>query len=307
MKPPTDLPIDPVPIRALLLSLGALSIPVLGALAIPDTLGEFGALLWLLALIPAFLLAFYRGWRGAATALAFGMATLSVTQVVALALGLTIPSTLVGVVIAYVGGALGIGWLAELLHQQRGAAQALAYTDNLTHLPNRRRVRIVLENEFAAAMRGRPLAVVLFDLDNFKEYNDHYGHAAGDEALKVFGGVLLETTRQMNISGRFGGEEFLSVLAESSSDGAMVFAERVRASLRAAGLGKGPLTVSAGVAAFHPGMKTPDELLAGADHALYRSKREGRDCVRLFGKTSMGSEVEATTEWDTLDDIFVCQ
>lgn len=289
MKAPTDLPVDPVPIRALFLSVGALSIPVLGALVIPDTLGEFGALLWLLALIPAFLLAYYRGWRGAATALAFGMATLSVTQVIALAVHLTIPNTLVGVVIAYVASALGIGWLAELLHQQRQEAQALAYTDNLTHLPNRRRVRIALEDEFAAAMRGRPLAVVLFDLDNFKEYNDHYGHAAGDEALKVFGGILIETTRQMNMSGRFGGEEFLSVLAESSSAGAMVFAERVRASLRAAGLGKGPLTVSAGVAGYHPGMKTPDELLAGADHALYRSKREGRDCVRLFGKTPMDS------------------
>ncbi|GMR11924.1 MAG: hypothetical protein BMS9Abin29_0110 [Gemmatimonadota bacterium] len=295
MKAPTDLPIDPVPVRALLLSLGALGIPVVGALAIPDTLGEYGALLWLLALIPAFLLAYYRGWRGAATALAFGMATLSVTQVVAVALRLSIPDTLIGVVIAFVGGCLGIGWLAELLHQQRQEAQALAYTDNLTHLPNRRRVQIVLENEFAAAMRGRPLAVVLFDLDNFKEYNDHYGHAAGDEALRIFGGVLLETTRQMNISGRFGGEEFLSVLAESSSDGAMVFAERVRASLRAAGLGRGPLTVSAGVAGYHTGIKTPDELLAGADHALYRSKREGRDCVRLFGKTSTGTEQEGAT------------
>lgn len=290
MKAPTDLPVEPIPIRALLLSLGALSVPVLGALAIPDTLGEFGALLWLLALLPAFLLAFYRGWRGAATALAFGMATLSITQVVAVTLHLALPDTLVGVVIAYVAGALGIGWLAELLHQQRREAQALAYTDNLTHLPNRRRLRIVLENEFAAAMRGRPSAVVLFDLDNFKAYNDHYGHAAGDEALKIFGGVLMKTTRQMNISGRFGGEEFLSVLAESSSEGAMLFAERVRASLRAAGLGKGPLTVSAGVAAYHPGMKTADQLLAGADHALYRSKREGRDCVRLFGKTPMDSD-----------------
>jgi cyclic di-GMP phosphodiesterase len=145
-------------------------------------------------------------------------------------------------------------------------------------------------------MRGRPLAVVLFDLDNFKEYNDRYGHAAGDEALKVFGGVLLKTTRQMNLSGRFGGEEFLSVLAESSSEGAMVFAERVRASLRAAGLGLGPLTVSAGVAGYHRGLQTPDELLAGADHALYRAKREGRDCVRLFGKTPLGSEEGAVAE-----------
>lgn len=295
MKAPTDLPVDPIPVRTLLFSLGALSIPVLGALAIPDTLGEYGALLWLLALIPAFLLAYYRGWKGAATALAFGMATLSVTQVVALTLRLTIPDILVGVVIVYVAGALGIGWLAELLHQQRQAAQALAYTDNLTHLPNRRRAQIVLENEFAAAMRGRPLSVVLFDLDNFKEYNDHYGHAAGDEALKVFGRVLLKTTRQMNLSGRFGGEEFLSVLAESSAEGAMVFAERVRASLRAAGLGEGPLTVSAGVAGYHPGLKIPDELLAGADHALYRAKREGRDCVRLFGNTAVGPEEGTVT------------
>ena len=104
MKAATDLPIDPVPIRALLFSLGALSIPVLGALAILDTLGEYGAMLWLLALIPAFLLAYYRGWKGAATALAFGMATLSVTQAVAITLGLTIPDTLVGVVIVYVAG-----------------------------------------------------------------------------------------------------------------------------------------------------------------------------------------------------------
>ena len=129
--------------------------------------------------------------------------------------------------VGYVALALGIGWFAELLHQQRQEARALAYTDNLTHLPNRRRARIALDNEFAAAMRGRPLAVVLFDLDNFKEYNDHYGHAAGDEALRIFGQVLLKTTRQMNISGRFGGEEFLSVLAESTPAGAM---ERAKAS-----------------------------------------------------------------------------
>lgn len=285
MTVPDDLPAAPVPIRALILSLGALGVPVAGALLVPDTLGEYGALLWLLALIPGFLLAYYRGWRGAATALAFGMATLAVTQVIALLFQLTIPDTLIGVVIGYVAIALGIGWMAEDLHRQRLTAQVLAYTDNLTRLPNRRRIRIALENEFSAAERGRPLAVVLFDLDKFKDYNDHYGHPAGDEALRAFGDVLLRTTRQMNLSGRYGGEEFLSVLAESSHDGALVFAERVRAGLRAANLGNGPLTVSAGVATHHPGMKTPDELLTGADDALYRAKRDGRDCVRLFRRT----------------------
>ena len=85
----------------------------------------------------------------------------------------------------------------------------------------------------------------------------------------------------------FGGEEFLTVLAGSDVEGALVFAERVRATLRSTALERGSLTVSAGVATFHPSMRSSDELLAAADHALYRSKREGRNCVRLFGRAPM--------------------
>ncbi len=130
--------------------------------------------------------------------------------------------------------------------------------------------------------------MVLFDLDNFKEYNDRYGHPAGDEALKVFADILAKTTRRMNLSARFGGEEFLSILAGSDLDGAVLFAERVRAALKAEELGSSPLTVCAGVALHNPSMGTPDELLAAADHALYRAKREGRNTVRLFGTTPLG-------------------
>ncbi len=273
-----------VPTRALVLSLAALAVPVVGAVAFPEVLGELGALLWLLALVPAFLLAYYRGWRGVATALALGMATLSLTQVAVILLDRQVPEILLGVVVAYLGISLGIGWVTELLHRERATVEDLALTDILTRLPNRRHARMALENEFGAAERGRLLSVVLFDLDDFKAYNDRYGHAAGDQALKAFGEILTQTTRRMNLSARFGGEEFLSILSGSDTEGAMVFAERVRDALRQYRLPHGPLTVSAGVAAYHPSMRSPDELLGAADHALYRAKSEGRNCVRAFGR-----------------------
>ena len=285
MTAPDDGVRKGVPAQALYISLGALVVPAGAALLVPDILGEQGVLIWLLALTPAFLLAYYKGWRGAALALAAGMATLSITQVIALLMGLTIPDGLFGVVVAYIVITLCIGWLAEVLLRDKKRMEGMAFEDGLTHLPNRRHARVFLENEFAAAQRGRLLCVVLFDLDNFKEYNDSYGHPAGDEALKAFADILAKTTRRMNLSARFGGEEFLSILAGSGLDGAVAFAERVRATLTAQKLGNGPLTVCAGVALHHPSMGTPDELLAAADHALYRAKREGRNTVRLFGTT----------------------
>jgi diguanylate cyclase (GGDEF)-like protein len=264
-----------------------MAVPVTAGILFPEGLSEYGSLLWLLALVPAFLLAYYRGWRGAATALAAGMATLSVTEATSTWMGQPVPELLLGVVIAYVGITLGIGWLAEELHQERAEVEDMAFTDILTHLPNRRHARVFLENEFAAAQRGRMLAIALFDLDNFKAFNDRHGHQAGDEALKAFAEVLTRTTRRMNLAARFGGEEFLAVLAGSDSDGAMVFADRVRTALLTRSVGGEALSVSAGVAGYHPSMRSPDELLAAADHALYQAKREGRNCVRLFGHASM--------------------
>ena len=276
-----------VPTRALLLSLAALAVPVAGALLFPEGLPQYGALLWLCALVPAFLLAYYRGWRGAATALAAGMATLSLTEAAATWMGRGVPDLLLGVVVAYVGITLGIGWLAEQLHQDKDDVEDMAFTDILTHLPNRRHARVFLENEFAAAERGRLLSVALFDMDNFKAFNDRQGHQAGDEALRAFAEVLTRTTRRMNLAARFGGEEFMCVLAGSDAEGAMVFADRVRTALQSRSIGGESLTVSGGVAVYHPSMRSPDELLAAADHALYQAKREGRNCIRLFGHAGL--------------------
>lgn len=274
-----------MPFRALALSAGALAIPVAGAFWIPGSLEDYAALLWLLALIPAFLLAYYRGWQGVATALAGGMAVLSLTQAAVVWLGGVLPDLLLAVVAAFVLVSLGVGWLAELFLRDVERVEDLAFTDLLTRLPNRRHARVFLENEFAAAERGRLLSVVLFDLDEFKRYNDRYGHQLGDEALRIFADVLGKSTRKMNLSARFGGEEFVSILAGSDAEGAMIFADRVRKTLKARELPNGSLSVSAGVAAYNPSMRSPDELLAAADHALYRAKRDGRDCVRLFGRT----------------------
>lgn len=290
--PPQPTVARRVPTRALVLSIVALLVPVAGALLVPDQLGDYGALLWLLALIPAFLLAYYRGWRGVATALAAGMATLAFTQAVAAIMGREVPDLLLGIVVAYLGISLGIGWLAEVLHKDRDEVEDLSFTDGLTNLPNRRHARVFLENEFAAAERGRLLSVALFDLDHFREYNERWGEQTGDRALVALGEILSRTTRRMNLSARFGGEEFVSVLAGTGSEGAMVYSERVRQAFKALRLPQGTLTVSAGVATYHPSMRSPDELLAAADHALYQAKHEGRNRVQLFGRSLLDETLQ---------------
>lgn len=274
-----------IPVRALAVSVAALAVPVSAAFFFPSALGLYSPLLWLLALVPAFLLAYYRGWRGIATALALGMALLSVTQALTVGSGTGVPDLLLWVVVAYIAIALGVGWLADALHRQRRAAEGLALTDAVTGLPNRRHVVQFLKGAFADAERGRPLAVVVFDLDHFKAYNDRHGHAAGDEALHAFGQMLADTTRRTDLSGRLGGEELVTVLCDGTEEGALSFAERVRQGLAALEPPHGDLTASAGIAFYQADMGSPEELLEAADSAVYRAKGDGRDCVRVFGRT----------------------
>lgn len=272
-----------IPMGALALSFSALLVPVVATLFVPGYANDFGVLLWLISLLPAFLLAFYRGWRGVTRALAAGIAVLVLVQLLLLLLGRQVGNwpLLVGVTLAYVGIALAVGFLSEMLHRERIRAEKLALTDELTDIPNRRYVRVYLETEFAAAQRGRQLVVVFFDLDRFKQYNDRYGHHAGDEALRIFARVLHVQTRSMNLSGRYGGEEFVSVLSSCEVAGALIFVERIKKHFRDAELPHGQLTVSAGIAAYQPDMKTPDDILRAADAVLYEAKRGAGDGVRV--------------------------
>lgn len=274
-----------LPVRAVILSFAALLVPAFSTLFIPEASADYEMLLWLLSLMPAFFLAYYRGWRGVTLALAAGMAVLVLVQVILILTGGRVVNMplLVGVTTAYVAISLAVGVLTETLHRERMRAERLALTDELTDLPNRRYVRLVLEREVAAARRGRALSVVFFDLDRFKQYNDRYGHHAGDDALRAFADVLARQTRATDISGRWGGEEFVAVLAQCEAPGALVFVERVKRSFRETPLEKGALTVTAGVAAFHvDSMKTPEDLLAAADTVLYEAKRAALDDVRVY-------------------------
>lgn len=157
------------------------------------------------------------------------------------------------------------------LHQ---SLQALSLTDPLTGLPNRRHMQIHLEREVAAARRGRELVLVIFDLDNFKVFNDSQGHLAGDDALRAFAQILADENRAMNLVARYGGDEFISILSESRLDGAQLYLARVRSRMdRDPILGPGGITVSCGLARFDAqSMRTGPDLIQAADDHLYSFK-----------------------------------
>jgi diguanylate cyclase (GGDEF)-like protein len=152
-----------------------------------------------------------------------------------------------------------------------------ATTDHLTGLPNRRVFDERLVSEISRAARhDRTLALVLFDIDHFKQINDRDGHPAGDRVLAQVGAVLLRQTRAGETIARIGGEEFAWILPEAQPADAYTAAERARAAIAALELpGVGGITVSAGIAALEGGDAA--DLLAGADDALYEAKRAGRN------------------------------
>lgn len=156
--------------------------------------------------------------------------------------------------------------------------EALAHTDHLTGLANRRSLEEALGRETARAERLRAsLAVILVDLDRFKAVNDDLGHEAGDRVLEGAAARIRSALRQSDLPGRFGGEEFLVIAAGAERSGAHALAERLLERMRAPGLLPArTVTASAGVAVHRPG-EPPDRLLRRADDALYRAKAAGRD------------------------------
>jgi diguanylate cyclase (GGDEF)-like protein len=274
----------PVPARALVLSLLALSAPVVGALMAPEWMEqESGILLWLTVFIPPFLLTYYRGWRGASLALAGGMATLSLVPAALFLFGFQPPAfgTLLWMVSTYVGVCVGVAVFSEVLRRKLRTVEAMALTDVLTQLPNRRHAGIFLSAAFGSASRGEAASVVLMDLDHFKRVNDTYGHRTGDEVLRRFGAALARATRRMDLSARWGGEEFLAVLQKCDAEGARIFTERVQGEFAQEQFPWGSVTFSTGIAQYHAGMGTPELWVAEADRALYQAKESGRNAVRV--------------------------
>jgi len=164
-----------------------------------------------------------------------------------------------------------------------GLVQRQAVTDELTGLPNRRRFLSQLEAETLRSRRtGSPLAVVLADLDDFKNVNDTWGHHVGDDALRTFAGILRETVRDVDLPVRLGGEEFAILLPDTDLDGGARLAERVRAALEAATLTADGtqfrLTASFGVSCY-PVAASAEDVLTDADRRLYDAKRQGKNRV----------------------------
>ena len=167
---------------------------------------------------------------------------------------------------------------------------AMSETDALTNLANRRKFDLAYESEWERALRlQQPMAVVILDVDDFKQYNDRYGHQAGDNCLRTLAQVLREHARRvMDVAARYGGEEFALILPGMTGVEAASLAEDVRRWVERAGIehegaGRGNVvTVSAGVAALVPVRGTsPIDLLSVADAALYAAKAKGKNVVVL--------------------------
>jgi diguanylate cyclase (GGDEF)-like protein len=165
-----------------------------------------------------------------------------------------------------------------LLRRRRQRAQKFSLTDSLTRLFNRRMGLVALEQEIARADRMvRPLTVLMCDLDHFKQLNDRYGHLEGDAALRSTADILRQTLRKGDTICRYGGEEFLVVLAGTSAADATVLATRLFTAVEEHGKAVGlPISISIGLTCYYSG-DTIETLLQRADRALYASKGYGRN------------------------------
>lgn len=198
--------------------------------------------------------------------------------------------------IASIAGTLVIVLLSYILmagRRHRRQLQHLANEDNLTGAPNRgHTARLAAAALQAALAHSQPLTVALLDFDHFKEINDQCGHAAGDYVLREFARLARGMLRATDVLGRWGGEEFLLILPDTTIGSALSSVER----LRLLALGIVPpsgqrieswprVTFSAGLATTAEGAKTLDEIVARADAALYEAKNAGRDLVRIDGES----------------------
>lgn len=169
----------------------------------------------------------------------------------------------------------------DQLRREIQAAAARALKDAVTGLPNRQAYDDRLEQEFHRWKRfGEPLAMLVWDIDDFKKINDTYGHQSGDKALRVIAGKLQETLRETDFIARYGGEEFVVLLVGTDLAGAKQVAEKMRKRITQIALKANSerirMTISGGLSLFSPG-DAPEDVFERADQALYKAKRNGKN------------------------------
>ncbi|MCG8317413.1 MAG: GGDEF domain-containing protein [Pseudomonadales bacterium] len=167
--------------------------------------------------------------------------------------------------------------------------EMVSRVDGLTQLFNRAHWQSRLNEEFSRAARyDSPLSLIMFDLDHFKSINDTYGHLGGDAVLTTVARIVREAVRENDIPGRYGGEEFGIILVNTPEDGAVVVAERIRATIEATPVpyeeAEINATASLGISIYKPGIDDAEELIANADAALYHCKENGRNQVSCYSK-----------------------
>ncbi len=173
-----------------------------------------------------------------------------------------------------------------------------AITDKLTGLHNHSYFKHFMENEVRrCARQNQPMTLIMIDIDDFKKYNDTYGHAAGDTLLRLFGGLLKDGIRDIDLAARYGGEEFSVVLPYTNRENASRTVERILGDIRNCSFSESPSmacerkTASLGIACYPKDGDTVASLIERADEALYRAKRSGKNRACFFG------EINAADQW----------
>lgn len=158
----------------------------------------------------------------------------------------------------------------------------LATTDGLTGLRNHKAFQIALDDAIKSAnSKQGQLSLIFFDVDHFKQFNDSFGHPAGDDVLRQIAAITKESIRDFDLAARYGGEEFVVLLPRTGADVATQIAERIRAAIENAGWSLRPVTASFGVSTLGSGENAKQQLVDSADRALYRSKMSGRNQVSV--------------------------
>jgi diguanylate cyclase (GGDEF)-like protein len=167
------------------------------------------------------------------------------------------------------------------LHQQ---VLELSLTDALTAIHNRRYFEIMLQKEVDRSQRySRDLAVIMADIDRFKQYNDAFGHPAGDRALQEVAQCITQGARRgLDVVTRYGGEEFAIILPETDTEGAKIVAEKIRVEMAASGAYLRTTTISLGIASLRGDRLQPQLLVDQADRALYQAKNQGRNRAVVY-------------------------
>lgn len=191
---------------------------------------------------------------------------------------------------ARVKAALRTKCLYNELKRANERLQEMAMMDELTRVYNRRYIMAILETEFKRCKRYKfPLSIIIGDIDHFKNINDTYGHLVGDEVLRACARLILENIREIDIAGRYGGEEFLIILPSTTLDGAVIVAERLRNKIKDTPLevsDKFPpisINMSFGICSYpEKNVETERDMLKLADEALYISKQRGRNQTTFY-------------------------